>query len=196
MKKKPAVFLDRDGTLMVNIDYIHHPEKVKLFAKTVDSLKKLRKAGFYLVIVTNQSGAARGYFKIADIHSVNRHLQKLLKAQGASLDAFFYCPHHVKGVVKSLTKECDCRKPRTGMVKQALKKFPIDLSRSYVVGDNRGDVELAKNAGMAAGILVRTGHGRRAQHELKNLKMKNKHVVAGIAQATKWILKHQGEQLL
>jgi D-glycero-D-manno-heptose 1,7-bisphosphate phosphatase len=191
MKKRPAVFLDRDGTLMVNIDYIHQPEKVKLFAKTIDSLKKLRKAGFYLIVVTNQSGAARGYFKISDIHAVNRHLQSRLKAQGAYLDAFFYCPHHVKGVVKSLAKECDCRKPRTGMVKQALKKFPIDLAKSYVVGDNLGDVELAKNAKMAAGILVRTGHGRKAQHELKRLKMKNKHVVTGIAQAAKWILTHK-----
>ena len=191
MKKKPAVFLDRDGTLMVNIDYIHQPEKVKLFAKTVDSLKKLRKAGFYLIVVTNQSGAARGYFKISDIHAVNRHLQSRLKAKGAYLDAFFYCPHHPKGVVKSLTKDCDCRKPRTGMVKQALKKFPIDLAKSYVVGDNLSDVELAKNAKMAAGVLVRTGHGRKAQLGLKNLKMKNKHVVAGIAQATKWILAHK-----
>jgi histidinol phosphatase-like enzyme len=115
----------------------------------------------------------------------------MLKAKGAHLDAFFYCPHHVKGVVPSLTKDCDCRKPRTGMVKQALKKFPIDLVKSYVVGDNLGDVELAKNAKMAAGILVRTGHGRKASKGLKDLNMKNSHLVAGIAQATKWILAHK-----
>jgi D-glycero-D-manno-heptose 1,7-bisphosphate phosphatase len=173
---------------MVNIDYISNPDQVRLFSQTADSLKKLKRAGFYLIIVTNQSGAARGYFKISDIHKVNQRLQKLLRARGAGIDAFFYCPHHPQGKVKSLTKKCDCRKPGTGMVKQALKRFPIDLSNSYVVGDNRGDVELAQNARMAAGVLVRTGHGRRAEAEVKKLKMKNKYVVPGIAQATKWIL--------
>jgi len=187
--KKPAVFLDRDGTLMVNVEYISDPAQVRVFTKTVDALKQLKRAGFYLIIVTNQSGAARGYFPISAVTKVNQKLQQKLRAKGTSIDAFFYCPHHPQGTVKSLTKKCDCRKPGTGMVKQALKRFPIDLSRSYVVGDNFGDVELAKNAGLAAGLLVKTGHGRYNLAEVKKLKMKNSHVVPGIAQAARWILK-------
>ena len=187
--KKPAVFLDRDGTLMVNVEYISNPAQVRLFTKTADALKRLKKAGFYLIIVTNQSGAARGYFPESAIHKVNQKLQQKLRAKGTGIDAFFYCPHHPKGTVKSLTKKCDCRKPGTGMVKQALKRFPIDLSRSYVVGDNLGDVELAKNARLAAGVLVRTGHGRYNVAEVRKLKMKNSHIVPGIAQAARWILK-------
>jgi histidinol-phosphate phosphatase family protein len=187
--KKPAVFLDRDGTLMVNIDYISDPAQVRVFTATADALKRLKRAGFYLIVVTNQSGAARGYFPVSAITKVNRRLQQKLRAQGTRIDGFFYCPHHPKGTVKSLTKKCDCRKPGTGMVKQALKRFPIDLSRSYVVGDNLGDVELAKNAGLAAGLLVKTGHGRHNIADVKKLKIKNSHVVAGIAQAARWILK-------
>jgi D-glycero-D-manno-heptose 1,7-bisphosphate phosphatase len=188
-KKKPAVFLDRDGTLMVNVEYISNPAQVRLFTQTAEALKQLKRAGFYLIIVTNQSGAARGYFPVSAITKVNQKLQQKLRAQGTGIDGFFYCPHHTKGIVKSLTKKCDCRKPGIGMVKQALKHFPIDLSRSYVVGDNLGDVELAKNAGLAAGLLVKTGHGRHNLADVKKLKMKNSHVFSGIAQAARWILK-------
>src|SRR5271170_6736551 len=104
LKKKPAVFLDRDGTLMVNVEYISNPAQVRVFTKTADALKQLKRAGFYLIIVTNQSGAARGYFPVSAITKVNQRLQQKLRAQGTGIDAFFYCPHHTKGIVKSLTK--------------------------------------------------------------------------------------------
>jgi D-glycero-D-manno-heptose 1,7-bisphosphate phosphatase len=187
-KKRPAVFFDRDGTLIADEGYLNHPSQIKLFPQTVGALKTLRKAGFYLFIVTNQSGVARGYFSETQVKKVHQKLRRMLKVKGAKIDAFFYCPHHPQGKVKSFSKKCDCRKPSPGMVKQALKKYSIDLKKSYVVGDKLDDVLLAKNAKMAGGLLVRTGNGRKSENELKKLKLKNSAVVSNLAQATQWIL--------
>src|SRR5665213_3147379 len=146
---------------------------MKLCAQTAGSLKNLRNAGFYLFVVTNQSGVARGYFSETRVKKVHQMLQRMLKAQGAKIDAFFYCPHYPQGKVKSLSKNCDCRKPSTGMVKQALKRYAIDLKKSYVVGDKLDDLLLARNAKVSAGVLVRTGNGRKSEQELKKLRLKN-----------------------
>jgi D-glycero-D-manno-heptose 1,7-bisphosphate phosphatase len=187
-RKRPAVFFDRDGTLITDVGYLNHPCQIKLFSRAAGALKTLRKAGFYLFVVTNQSGVARGYFSEARVKKVHQKLQQMLKAQGAKIDAFFYCPHHPQGKVKSLRRKCDCRKPSTGMVKQALRRYPIDLLKSYVVGDKLDDVLLARNAKVAEGLLVRTGNGRKSEREFKKLKLKNSAVVSNLTQAAKWIL--------
>jgi D-glycero-D-manno-heptose 1,7-bisphosphate phosphatase len=187
-KKRPAVFFDRDGTLIADKGYLNHPSQIKLFSQTAGVLKILRKAGFYLFVVTNQSGVARGYFSETQVKKVHQKLRRILKAKGAKIDAFFYCPHHPQGKVKSFSKPCDCRKPSPGMVKQALKRFSVDLKKSYVVGDKMDDVLLAQNARVAAGLLVRTGNGRKSEIEFKKLRPQNSAVVSNLAQAAQWIL--------
>ena len=188
MKKKPAVFLDRDGTLIPDVGYLSDPAQVRLFAGTVTALKALKKAGFYLFVLTNQSGVARGYFTESQVRKTHHRLQSLLRRKGVKIDGFFYCPHHPRGKVKSLRRVCDCRKPGTGMVKQALKRYPVDLKESYMVGDKIDDLLLARNARMAKGLLVRTGNGRKSEKELKARKLPSGMVVSNIARASKWIL--------
>ena len=188
IKKRPAVFFDRDGTLIADTGYLNNPSQIKLFSKTAGALKSLRKAGFYLFVVTNQSGVARGYFSEAQVKKVHQSLRRMLKVKGAKIDAFFYCPHHPQGKVKSFSKKCDCRKPSPGMVKQALKRYSVDLKKSYVVGDKLDDVLLAKNAKVAAGLLVRTGNGRKSESEFRKLRLKNSAIVSNLAQAAQWIL--------
>jgi D-glycero-D-manno-heptose 1,7-bisphosphate phosphatase len=186
--KRPAVFLDRDGTLIADAEYLSQPSQIKLFSNTAEALKLLRKAGFYLFVVSNQSGVARGYFPESMVRKVHQKLQQMLKSKGARIDAFFYCPHYPAGKVKVLSRVCDCRKPRAGMIKQAARKYPIDLKRSYVVGDKMDDLLLARKAKLSGGLLVRTGNGRKNEKELKAAPLPKSFVVSDILSAAKWIL--------
>ncbi len=144
---RKAVFLDRDNTLIKDDGYIHEPEKVELLPTVPEGLKLLKKADYLLIVVSNQSGIGRGYFKEKDFHAVNERLQELLKPHGVQIDDFFFCPHRPD-------ENCNCRKPKTGMVEEAAKKWNIDLSESFVIGDKEIDVMLAFNAGCKRGILV------------------------------------------
>jgi len=191
-KLRPAVFLDRDGTLMLDLGYLGDPAKVKLYKGTAEALKLLRRAGFYLFVVSNQSGVARGYFPESSVKAVNRRLQDLLKAKGARIDAFFYCPHYKEGSVKRYVKVCDCRKPKPGMVKQTLGKYPVDLRHSYMVGDKIDDLQLARNAKLAKGFLVRTGNGRKSEKKLKAHPVAGSRVVPGLLEAAHEILRLEG----
>ena len=186
-RRKPAVFLDRDGTLIHDAGFLNRPSQVKLFPGTAPALKLLRKAGFYLFVVSNQSGVARGYFPESSVKAANRRVQALLKAKGAKIDRFFYCPHHPKGQVKSLAVVCDCRKPRTGMVKAAARSFSVDLENSFVVGDKMDDLLLARQARLKGGLLVRTGKGRKSQKELASRPIPRSVVVPDIWKAAQWI---------
>ena len=192
MKKKmrPAVFLDRDGTLIHDVGYLNHHDQIRLFPQTVPALKLLRKAGFRLFVVTNQSGVARGLFPESSVKQTHRKLQSLLKARGARVDGFFYCPHHPQGKVISLSRVCRCRKPAPGMVEQAARKHPIDRKRSYVVGDKLDDLLLARSARLAGGILVRTGKGRQSEKEMAGKGLKKSFVVPNILSAARMILKN------
>ena len=144
---RKAVFLDRDNTLIKDDGYIHEPEKVELLPTVPEGLKLLKKANYLLIVVSNQSGIGRGYFEEKDFHAVNERLQELLKPHGVQIDDFFFCPHRPD-------ENCNCRKPKTGMVEEAAKKWNIDLSKSFVIGDKEIDVMLAFNAGCKGGILV------------------------------------------
>jgi D-glycero-D-manno-heptose 1,7-bisphosphate phosphatase len=159
---KPAVFLDRDGTLIEERGYLDRLDDIALFAETPAALTLLRDAGYALVLVTNQAGVARGFFDEAFVQAAHRRLADLLAAEGLTLDGYYYCPHHPEGVVAGYARVCQCRKPAPGMVEQAVSDLDIDVNRSFVVGDKWLDVELATNAG-ARGILVRTGYGAGAE---------------------------------
>jgi D-glycero-D-manno-heptose 1,7-bisphosphate phosphatase len=155
---KPAVFLDRDGTLIEERGYLDDVELIAPFAYTTTALAALRDAGFALVVVTNQAGVARGLFDEAFVRRAHEHLAALLARDGVVLDGYYYCPHHPEGTVAQYRRVCRCRKPGPGMVEQASVDLGLDVARSFVVGDKWLDVQLAANAG-ARGILVRTGYG-------------------------------------
>lgn len=155
---KPAVFLDRDGTLIEERGYLSQLDLIAPFPWTPLALRRLRDAGYALVLVTNQAGIARGFFGEAFVQEAHRHLAAMLAADGVALDGYYYCPHHPEGTVAEYRRTCRCRKPGPGMVEQAVADLGLDITRSFVVGDKWLDVELAANAG-ARGILVRTGYG-------------------------------------
>lgn len=188
--KRPAVFLDRDGTLIHDAGYLSRTAQVKFFPDAVKALKLLRQAGFYLFVVSNQSGVARGYFPESSVKKVHRHIQSRLKSMGTGVDRFFYCPHFPLGKVKSLSKVCACRKPKPGMVREASKRYPVDLRRSYVVGDKMDDILLVRNAWLAGGVLVRTGKGRQSEKILKVRKVGGVEVASSLLGAARLIIKN------
>jgi D-glycero-D-manno-heptose 1,7-bisphosphate phosphatase len=185
--RKPAVFLDRDGTLIKDVGYLAEPSEIRLYRGVAQALRKLRAAGYLLFVVTNQSGVARGYFPESSVKKVHRSLQTRLKAQGARIDGFYYCPHYPGAPLKAYAKSCSCRKPNPGMVRQASRSFAVDLKKSYMVGDKLDDLGLAARAGLAGAYLVRTGNGRRSEREMRKLKGKSP-VVQGVPQAVAAIL--------
>ncbi len=150
---RPAVFLDRDGTIIVERDYLSDPEGVVFVPGAIPALSALREAGFALVIVTNQSGIARGLYTEDDYEAVARRVEERLAQDGIFVDGTYHCPHH-----PDFTGPCDCRKPAAGMYLAAQKELGVDLRASWYVGDRLKDVLPALNLG-GRGILVRTGYG-------------------------------------
>jgi D-glycero-D-manno-heptose 1,7-bisphosphate phosphatase len=153
-----AVFLDRDGTLIEEVGYLDRVERVELYPWTIAAIRAFNLAGLRVVLVTNQSGVARGFFPEAVVQEVHRYLDDLLQAGGARIDAYYYCPHHPDGRLPEYTRRCDCRKPGRGMIDRAERELGVDPRRSFVVGDRWLDVALARTVG-ARGVLVRTGYG-------------------------------------
>ena len=150
-----AVFLDRDGTIVEDPGYLHDPAAVRLLPGAAAAIRRLNEAGWLAVVVSNQSGIARGMFTTADYHAVQRRLEELLAAAGARLDASYFCPHHPE-----LTGPCPCRKPGTRLFEEARDALGIDLRRSWFVGDRPSDLEPARRLG-GRGLLVLTGEGER-----------------------------------
>jgi D,D-heptose 1,7-bisphosphate phosphatase len=149
----PAVFLDRDGTLIVEKNYLSDPEEIEFIHGSIDALKALQQAGFLLIIVTNQSGVARGMFNMSAVNDVNRVLDELLVDAGVPLDGIYVCPHH-----PDFSGLCACRKPLPGMLNNAIRDLMVDDRRSYMIGDKGSDIGAGLAVGMAS-ILVRTGYG-------------------------------------
>lgn len=157
---KPAVFLDRDGVVIEDTHYVGTTDRVRLVPGSPEAIARLNRDGWTVVIVTNQAGVARGLFPIAAVNLIHEHLNGLLTGYGAKFDGVYFCPHHPEGDVAEYRRECECRKPKPGMLLQASRDLGIDLGRSWLIGDRVSDLE----AGAAAGcrtILVRTGHGNR-----------------------------------
>ena len=157
--KKPAAFIDRDGTINEQMGYINHLSRFKIIPGVPEAVRLLNDLGFLVIVLTNQSGIARGYYSIDLVRQIHDLLQKTLKKEAnATIDAILFCPHHPHGTVSEYTMECDCRKPKTGLIKQACMDFEIDLTQSFVIGDMASDMELANQAGVK-GIMVETGYG-------------------------------------
>jgi len=167
---RPVVFLDRDGTVNEEVGYLNHISRLKIIPGAAEGIKRLKAAGFAVVIVTNQTGPARGYFPESLVHEVNRELLKRLSAEGAEVDGIYVCLHLPEA-------DCDCRKPKPGMVLRAAEELDLDLSRSYVVGDRWVDIELAQRVG-ARGVLVLTGYGRGELEYVLPQKGLKPHIVA------------------
>jgi D-glycero-D-manno-heptose 1,7-bisphosphate phosphatase len=141
--RRPAAFLDRDGVLNVDHGYVHRPDQLEWILGAAESVRMLNEAGYYVLVITNQSGVARGFFDEAAVKSFHAHLQNVLAGTGAHIDAFYYCPHHPEGAVKAFAMACTCRKPRTGMLEQAAREWPIDMRRSFLIGDKDDDMAAA-----------------------------------------------------
>lgn len=140
---RPAAFLDRDGVLNVDHGYVHRIETLEWVAGAPEAVRLLNDAGYAVIVITNQAGVARGYFDETAVQRFNAHLKDALAAQGARIDAIYYCPHHPQGVVKEFAIACRCRKPMPGMLEQAAADWPLDLTKSFLIGDKDSDIEAA-----------------------------------------------------
>ena len=158
--RQRAIFLDRDGTMNVSKGFISNAEDLELIPGTIEAIKAINKSGALAIVITNQPVIARGECSFEELHNIHNKLKTLLGEKGAFVDDIFYCPHHpdkgFEGEVPELKFDCECRKPKTGMIDEAVKKYNIDLSKSYMVGDSTMDLELARNAGVKS-VLVDTG---------------------------------------
>jgi histidinol-phosphate phosphatase family protein len=180
-QSRTTVFLDRDGTLNHDTSYIKNSGELVLFPDAVTAVKRCNDAGIRVLVVTNQSGLARGYFSQADLDGIHRCLREQLRDGGAWIDDIFICPHHPDD-------GCQCRKPNPGMIEQAMARYPIDLAKSYVVGDKSIDVELAAKT-QVKGLLVTTGPS--SAEELRMIQAHHlpvAHVAKCLQDAVDWIL--------
>ena len=156
---RPAIFLDRDGTVTDEVGYINHVSRARIYPYAPEAVRMLKSTGLPVIIVTNQSGVGRGYFTEEIVRQVHRKVEETLQAAGTSVDAYYHCPHHPSGVIESYRQQCRCRKPGTGMPDEAAEQFGIDLAASYVVGDTYRDMQMGFNIG-ARTVLLMTGYGR------------------------------------
>ena len=179
--KEIAVFLDRDGTINEEMGYINHLSRFRVFPQAPPALRRLNQTGLKEVVVTNQSGVARGYFPVALMEEVHRQLEQVLAAGGARLDGLYVCTHHPD-------EGCPCRKPKPELIKRAARTLDLDLKRSYLIGDRYNDIETAANAGVK-GILVLTGYGRGEFEFLRDKALAQPvYVAQDLEDAATWIL--------
>lgn len=158
MSARPAIFLDRDGVLIEDAHYLASPDRVRLIPGAAEAVAALNRAGWPVVVVTNQSGVARGLFSYDSVGDVHAHIAAQLATFGAAVAAFYFCPHHPEAEVAEYRAACDCRKPKPGLLRDAAAELGLDLARSWMVGDRVTDLEAGAAVG-ARTILVRTGHG-------------------------------------
>ncbi|HYG80879.1 MAG TPA: HAD family hydrolase [Pyrinomonadaceae bacterium] len=154
-----AVFMDRDGTISEEVGYVNHPARYRVFPYSAEAVRTLNESGWLAVLVTNQAGVARGYFTEDVIKAVHGVLERELERDGARLDAIYYCAHHPTVGELPYRCDCDCRKPKPGLIERAARDFDIDLAQSWMVGDRYSDVELAHNAGTRSAFVL-SGYGR------------------------------------
>ena len=178
---RPFVFLDRDGTLIVEKNYLADPEGVELIEGVPSALRRLREAGFGIAVITNQSGVARGYFDLDRVRAIHERIQDLLAIHGARIDSFQVCPHAPED-------GCPCRKPAVGMIESLTREHAVDPRRSFLVGDNSSDIECGKRAGVMT-ILVRTGYGRSIEPSSRA-----DFIADDLPAAVDWILGERGSE--
>lgn len=153
-----AVFVDRDGTINVDVDFLSSPGQLKLIPRSADAIRELNELGIPVIVITNQSGIARGLYSEQDLAVVHKAMDALLKEHGAVIQRYYYCPHHPTDGIAPYVTDCECRKPKPGMLKQAQREFGFDLKRSFVIGDKKIDMEAGRSVG-AVSVQVSTGYG-------------------------------------
>ena len=179
---RPAVFLDRDGTINEDVEYLSDPEQLQLLPNALEGLKKLQDMGYRLVIVTTQAGIGLGYFRVEDFYRVNRRMFQLLSPAGVVIDKIYFCPH-------SLAENCPCRKPRTKLLEQAQKDLNIDMAHSYIIGDKTSDIQTGINAGIRT-ILVQTGKaGKDGEYDVQP-----DYIARDLLDAANWILEQERKE--
>ena len=188
MNRNIAVFMDRDGTICEEVGYLKNPCDLNILPGAVDAIRLINKSRIKAVVITNQSGVARGYFSEEVVQRVHIRLKELLEEKCAYLDGIYYCPHHPEFGPREYRKRCDCRKPEAGMLEMASREFKIELPLSYVIGDKISDIALAHRVG-AKGVLVLTGYGK---EEVKSLDRGSRnrpyYIAEDILAAVNWIL--------
>nr|WP_241633973.1 D-glycero-beta-D-manno-heptose 1,7-bisphosphate 7-phosphatase [Fusobacterium gastrosuis] len=157
---KKAIFLDRDGTINVEKDYIYKEDDLEFEKNSIEALKKFKELGYILIVITNQSGIARKYFSEDDLHRFNKNMNDILKKNMAEIDEFYFCPHHPTHGIGEYKKECNCRKPNNALIEEAIKKYNIDRSKSYMIGDKNSDIQAGLKSGLKT-VLVKTGYGEK-----------------------------------
>lgn len=188
-KSRIGVFMDRDGTVSKEIGYVNHPARYELLPRTAAAIRKLNQAGIKALLTTNQAGVARGYFKEDMIWKVHDKLERLLKEKDAYLDSIYYCPHHPDVGEGKYRQDCDCRKPKPGLLIQGKEEFDLDLTKSYMIGDKISDVEVGQEVG-AKGVLVLTGYGLGAyEYEREQWNVEPDYIAKDLLDAVNWILK-------
>ncbi|MBI2070105.1 MAG: HAD family hydrolase [Elusimicrobia bacterium] len=180
-----AVFLDRDGTIIREAHYLTDPAGVKLYNGAGLALRRLKKRGFKLVIVSNQSGIGRGWVSLDVVHEINKTMSRLLHRTGAvRLDGVYFCPH-------APWQRCSCRKPKTMLIQRARRELNLNPRRSYMIGDKAVDMELANRSGMT-GVFVLTGHGRGERPSLgRHQAARPAHIARDLASAARWIIRRE-----
>jgi D-glycero-D-manno-heptose 1,7-bisphosphate phosphatase len=179
--RRPAVFLDRDGTVTEEVGYLNHVSRLRLLSGAPEAIRRLNQSALPVILVTNQSGVGRGYFPEALVLEIHDQLKAELAKAGARIDGLYYCPH-------ISADKCECRKPKTGMLERAASEFGLDLKKSFVVGDRHSDVELAYRAG-ARSIFVRTGYGEgELAWHAKNWPRQPEFIAVDLLEAVHWIL--------
>ena len=186
---RPAVFIDRDGTLTDEVGYVNHPQRLRLLPRSAAAVRRLNESRVPAVVVTNQAGIARGYFSEDVLHAVTGELRAQLERGGARLDGVYVCTHHPSEGKPPYRAECECRKPKPGLLLQAAAELSLDLRRSVIVGDKPSDLELAPRVG-ARSVLVLTGYGLGEwEYHREAFPVAPDHVASDLLDAVEWALK-------
>lgn len=206
-KQAKVIFLDRDGTMNEEVHYLHKPEDLRLLPGVGQAVRRFNEAGYQVVVVTNQAGVARGYYTEQDVIELHAYLNRMLKEEGAHVDAFYYCPHHPEHGIGPYKTECRCRKPGIGMFEQAEQAFKdgINKEESYMIGDKLLDVEAGHRYGVRS-VLVGTGYGGKIREDqsAKGLLDADGNCLDGrydfyaedLVQAAEWILRDQSAKVM
>ena len=199
MGNKAAIFLDRDGTLIKETNYLLSVEQISVFENSFEAVRRINSSGLLAIVVTNQSAVARGLLSEQQLATIHRSLRIQFSRNGAKLDAIHYCPHHPSEGSGINTRQCKCRKPNPGMLIQAASEFGLDLTQSVLIGDKLVDVETGQRAGTGS-VLVKTGYGEETATKLENEfgsqrpKWYPDHIASDILQAVNWSLERTGER--
>lgn len=191
---RPAIFMDRDGTVCEEMGYVNHLSRSRLLPRSLDAIRLANEHGYLVIIATNQSGVARGLFPEEMVQAVHRQLRERVEAGGAHLDGIYFCPHHPREGASPWRADCDCRKPRPGMLRRAAAEHDIDLARSWMIGDGFPDIEAGKAAGVRV-VQVLTGYGRGlVEHHQHEYRARPDHTAEDLYDAVRHIVARDREE--